>query len=518
MPVTFRVDDVVQAPELPPTHTLAEHLGSVLALGGDASKRVVQKVHCPAPLLDAVHLAFAEHRPLVLSPDAVWLTILSGVALHVKLNAEALRSRLVRHRGKRELTVTLNESLEQNPAAMRDAVAGFRSQLAEEVGRGRAALLTCEFSTTTDVERAASEILLMDTFSPYFDYLVYAVCGIPEVTLLGEPADWRKMRERTDVLAELDLEWWTSSLAPILDELVLASEGRPNIRFFQEIYNPHDVYGGAVIAGWSARFYPYLSGAGRIDVRNPLLLEPLRSKKGFFSRKDDGAGISARDAPNSLGSCSVKVKDGQREYRLELRGGLVGVEVDERGALSPCAGWTVQHASPSIANVIEALRGRSDFVAEPAASLEPFDYFHFATADRLALADAFGQARLFTGSSEWVLRAPSEMQFLQVTVPRSSYEPLIGRVVDLPDGSFLALAYAGRGEHVVLRIAESALEPLPEDDSPIQVREAPSHRVRLAPDDIAVVGNTLAEVLERALATGGALPEAVARWSAVYRD
>ncbi|WP_272427393.1 DUF4419 domain-containing protein [Polyangium jinanense] len=31
-------------------------------------------------LLGAVHLAFAQHRPLVLSPDAVWLTIAQGVA------------------------------------------------------------------------------------------------------------------------------------------------------------------------------------------------------------------------------------------------------------------------------------------------------------------------------------------------------------------------------------------------------------------------------------------------------
>jgi hypothetical protein len=141
--ITFRVDEVVQATNLPPTQSLAEHLGGVLAFGGDGEKRVLKStVDCPAPLLGAIHVAFAQHRPLVLSPDAVWLTILGGVAQHVKLNAEALRPRLVRHQGKRELRVTLTESLELNPAAIRDAVARFRSAIAREVGQGPAALLT----------------------------------------------------------------------------------------------------------------------------------------------------------------------------------------------------------------------------------------------------------------------------------------------------------------------------------------------------------------------------------------
>lgn len=49
-----------------------------------------------------------------------------------------------------------------------------------------------------------------------------------EITLLGEPADWRQIRARLDVLAEPELEWWTSSLAIILDQLVEASEGKPD--------------------------------------------------------------------------------------------------------------------------------------------------------------------------------------------------------------------------------------------------------------------------------------------------
>ncbi|GGM87432.1 DUF4419 domain-containing protein [Dactylosporangium sucinum] len=44
------------------------------AIGGDPDRPVLAPdgVH---PLFGAVARAFADHRPLVLSPDAVWLTI-----------------------------------------------------------------------------------------------------------------------------------------------------------------------------------------------------------------------------------------------------------------------------------------------------------------------------------------------------------------------------------------------------------------------------------------------------------
>lgn len=47
------------------------------------------------PLLAGVHLAFSQHRPLVLSPDMLWIAILQGLSQHVRNNADSLRSKLV---------------------------------------------------------------------------------------------------------------------------------------------------------------------------------------------------------------------------------------------------------------------------------------------------------------------------------------------------------------------------------------------------------------------------------------
>ena len=110
-------------------------------------------------------------------------------------------------------------------------------------------------------------------------------------------------------------------------------------------------------------------------------------------------------------------------------------------------------------------------------------YMPFATADRIALADAWGAARLFVGAREWRLRSPSEAQFIDVPLPGKDYAAHACRIIDLSDGS--CLAYANLRDHdiVILRLLESELEPLPEpapDD--IRMLDQATHRSRQALD------------------------------------
>jgi hypothetical protein len=111
-----------------------------------------------------------------------------------------------------------------------DGGGAFRAQVAELADAGRARLLTCDFSTTTPEARVVSEIDLMDVYAPYCDYELLCVCGIPVVTLLGTVEDWRAIRRRIDVIAELDLEFWTRSLAAIANQLVATAVGRAGPR------------------------------------------------------------------------------------------------------------------------------------------------------------------------------------------------------------------------------------------------------------------------------------------------
>jgi hypothetical protein len=124
------VDDVEPAGAALPTRGLAEAAGDMLALGGDPALPVVD--HGPThPLLGAVHLAFAQHRKLVLSPEVVWLTIAQGIAQHVRLHAETLRPRLVRHAGKKVLRVECDGSMPTDAASWGRIVGRFSRQVGD---------------------------------------------------------------------------------------------------------------------------------------------------------------------------------------------------------------------------------------------------------------------------------------------------------------------------------------------------------------------------------------------------
>jgi hypothetical protein len=332
---TFSVDDVTPVTDALPTRSVAELFPGALATGGDARVLKPNGVH---PLLHAVGKAFAEHRPLILSPDAVWLTIARGISDHVKLNAGELRPVLVGHEGKAVLTV------DYGPADTWDSVV---EGLAKQVGD---TIFECDFSTSTAVERLAGRVAMMDAYSPYYGYWMIAVCGIPSITLTGTPDDWRRIRARIDDLPRFGLEHWCRSLRPITDEFVRAAEGDADKKFWQRIYNPVDAYGGDHVTGWVTRFYPYLDFLRDANVPNPMLDLPIgEPRDGTFPS------VTTDSVPATLCRAVINVNDRLDISAVALDAGLAGVTQHEDGALEPVAGWAVLPWPPDIAKVLDRL-------------------------------------------------------------------------------------------------------------------------------------------------------------------
>lgn len=506
--MTFEVDAVEESRYPPPTQPLGREVRDALWMAPGPETRVVDPEGAH-PLLAAVHRAFAEHRPLVLSPDVVWLTLAQGVAQHVRLNSEALRSRLVRHEGRKTLLVQV-EALPTDGPAIQSVVSAFREQLRGELGPGLPRLLSCDFSTSTDIERLAGDVVLMDTFSAYFDYVLACVCGIPRITLLGTPEDWRSIRRRIDVIAELDLGWWTASLVPIADEWVRTAEGQPDIGFWREIYKPRKSYGWDRITGWIARLFPYIGGAGRFDERNPLLAQPHAELMASLKEEDEsrwysGPGLILDKVPAGLSSVPLEVKDYVRDARetWALEAGVLAVEVDGAGALVPRAGVIVRRGTASIAQVIERiLAGHEATRATQAGGFQ-------GRAELNALYDHLGRATLFPQTRPWRLRALEEHD--EIHIPLTHQRTRVVGLVDLPDGTVLALRTGPpRRPLVILRLRADQLEPLPPDEEAELRSSSPEEGARRCllsrerAEDIPVVGTSLAAVLTHALDHEGA--------------
>ena len=437
---TFPVDDVVPAKESLPTRPLAAVCGDVLALGGDPDTPVIEPdgVH---PLLDAVARAFVDHRPLVLSPDAVWLTIAQGVAQHIRLNAEELRSKLVGHAGREALTVTIFGPAPTDADSWRDLVEQYSKQVADRaIG---ADLFECDFTTSTEVERTAGRVVMLDGYSPYFSYWLLCVCGIPSITLTGTVEDWRKIRSRVDRPPEFGLEQWGRSLAPIADEFVRAAEGRADTAFWQRIYNPADAYGGAVITGWAARFYPYLKGGAVADEPNPLLELPIGEPRDVAADRRgrvECPSIRSDQVPATLSQAVVRIndRDSGRNWAVALHAGLVGVTQDSDGALRPIAGWHLTEATAQMGPVLDRIV--RDHEATP-----PVEVWHFAaSAEVVELYTRIGSASLLGGEARIVSAAERREVF--GGMGRRSLQG----VVELADGQTIAMATGPEDFHWVL--------------------------------------------------------------------
>jgi Domain of unknown function (DUF4419) len=296
------------------------------------------------PLIDAVHVAFSQHRPLTLSPDDIWLVIAQGFGHHVAENSEALRHRLVRHQGKSQLVAKVDDL---SLASFERAIAEFSTQIREATDPVLHETLVCDFSTTTPAIRTASEAALMDCFSSYFEYIMDCVCGIPKIKIEGSLDDWQRIRARVEVIETYDLGWWVTRLRPILDEFVLAAGGHPTLEFWKAIYKPEKAYGSDVATGWIADLFPYLGDApGR--RRNPVFKHDrhdwaLPVDKGVKTGGFNVKGVSPASFPSGLSSVPVQVRfnDGSSSD-VDLVAGFFAVEQNPSDlALSPVIGWSV---------------------------------------------------------------------------------------------------------------------------------------------------------------------------------
>jgi hypothetical protein len=296
------------------------------------------------PFGQAAHLAWSSHYPLMLSPDCLWLLIAQGFAHHVAENSAKLRPVLVRHEGRKELAEAFADL---SPASFQAAIERFSAQVRGEIDPVLHETLLCDFSTTVPAARTASEIALMDTFSSYFDYLGYAICGIPRIRLTGTVEDWRRIRARVEVLSSYGLEWWVSHLRPILDEFVLAAEGQPHREFWRNMYmmRKHKTIstGGCLgretpvvlerVTGWVTALFPWLGDDKRF--RNNLDSEESPGNDAIL-------GLSFEAFPGGVSKVPLEVS----KQKFDLIGGFLSVRQDPRDLIvSPLIGWCVATSS-----------------------------------------------------------------------------------------------------------------------------------------------------------------------------
>ena len=295
--------------------------------------------------------AYADHHPLVLSPDVVWLIIAQNFSNYVNKHSEEMRDLFVEHEGKMKIVVT-----EDNDVLGKSGTKGDWEKLLSDFTAGVAAntrgdvaeMMTADFTTTGVTERIASQITLMDAVETFFEWWNMTVaCGIPSITLTGTPDDWRKVQAKARSLEKYGLEKWSRQLDKVLAEFVKASEGQPDRVFWRsivkklrvdELKNIRGCFGSDVtmLDGWFLTFFPDKwfgvppeEVAWTSSMANEMVSVPFNQ-------------VYTHPVTNE----EVEV------VPMELWAGFVGVEVDSvTQAFTPKIGWLARVSDPEAEEV-----------------------------------------------------------------------------------------------------------------------------------------------------------------------
>ncbi len=350
--ITFSISEV-------PPGKLYEPLEAISSVHSLLNKPV-EAMHCPVDTLvscdtthafvKAAHDAFYDHHPMVIRPDDIWFCIAQGFATHVGQNSEKLRSKFVKHDGKKKLVVSRTDFFLGQKNPWHEVFSAFSDQIGQQVGEIKD-LLTARFSTTTITEAAAYDICLMDTFQCYFDYEVRAGCGIPAFTLLGTADDWASMIPRVAQIAEYGLETWVLALEGVLKKIAETAAGNVDKEFWKSFFRYQSGSGPAELTGWIVTLFPYLTVDWNTKALGPneylknwREAHELASRRTGFLRFNDVKGPSIGSIPQGLVSAPVHLLDISTgaEHDLRFIAGMFGVGQDTAtGALSVIFGWAI---------------------------------------------------------------------------------------------------------------------------------------------------------------------------------
>ena len=120
---TAKADSFQNLPSIPPLHPKNKKT-IVSSFKKDSLQNIGQDV-----LFRCMVKAYAEHKPLVLSPDMIWLDICQVFGHYISTNAEIMRDKFVNHDGKVSLVVNTEKELLYENADWPKIIEGFIEQI-----------------------------------------------------------------------------------------------------------------------------------------------------------------------------------------------------------------------------------------------------------------------------------------------------------------------------------------------------------------------------------------------------
>ncbi|MTI13172.1 DUF4419 domain-containing protein [Sansalvadorimonas verongulae] len=347
--VTFPVSDVVPTNKRLPVYRVTDRhivfskiydvdITSIKEAKSLGDERLVQPRAdmCDCDFASCMVTAFRDHRPVEITPDAVWMVILQGFSAHINENAEKYRDILVSHEGKMTLSVSCDP--DSSPEVDHDMSKLFCEAVSKNIKDEKlVGLLSKPFSTSTKDDLTSFQFAVMGSVQEYFEFTCSICSGIPYITLQGTVEDWKDLRRRFSHLKMYDLKEWYDVLDPVLEKFEETAGLLPekvDKVFWQGMVKYFDPIAGSApssgnINGWILNFYP--------NTRPMFFIRGDLSDPETYKARS----YSLDSLPTSRINVPVKfILSGGLEENCVVVSGVMGAQQSpETLALKPVVGW-----------------------------------------------------------------------------------------------------------------------------------------------------------------------------------
>lgn len=308
--------------------------------------------------LQAVHDCYDDHRPLVISPDDIWLLICQGFAIHLNTLPDSAKNAIFNSNKKKIFEPRIDELITNKCIYWKQYIDYIAEKIKEDSKEETYNLIVQDFSTTTSLIETAYKATLLEAFQKNYSYLVMSGCGIPKITLNGIKEDWENIYTKVDGFKKYGLDEWIDQLKPVLKEFCNAYSGDVDKNFWNRIYKTKEVYTTTYLTGWIIKFFPYIKD---FSVKNDSTVRPWWNHRfkyipNKYLKEDDYvfSELTTYVFPSGYTKTPItwinyfNMKNGVPDtIPVVLYSGFLGVTQSPDKSLSPLISWAVTRDSIS---------------------------------------------------------------------------------------------------------------------------------------------------------------------------
>ncbi len=341
----FPKDQLGRGQELP-SGSMVKYLKTMFpnqkpAFMGRTKQAQLPEVRKSSVFFQALHTSYARHFDFGVRPEVLLYLVLSTVAETVKRNSTDYRH-LFTSSDDRETVTVRHDGLRLGDlmSPWDEAIPLFKTALQKIVPSNIMDEVLLDLSTSTPESDVANLVAFMDMASPFYNYRVLTMCGIPKIHVFGTPEDYKKLIATTLYLSvqfKEHLEDYFLGVLQVLFKIqseLTRSDGQ-DTSFWGSIYKFHRGSGGDSFSGWAAAFLGYVNqlGGGKCLVSVP---------RTGLADWNKAPSVYTGTEPTHISKVPFIWEYLGRELPMDFVAGVMAVD-KEKGALVPSLSYAVLH-------------------------------------------------------------------------------------------------------------------------------------------------------------------------------